>query len=71
MLQGLDPVLEGIVADLEKVTDYSNLIKLKKDLADQKAIDKKHEKKVLENEEKDSASESDSEDDEEKSAVKK
>lgn len=28
MLQGLDPVMEGIVTDLEKVTDFSNLIKM-------------------------------------------
>jgi len=28
MLQGLDPVLEGIVTDLNKVTDYSGMIKL-------------------------------------------
>lgn len=30
MLQGLDPVLEGILSDLNKVTDFSNLIKLQK-----------------------------------------
>lgn len=30
MLQGLDPVLEGIVDDLNKVTDYSAMIKLQK-----------------------------------------
>lgn len=28
MLQGLDPVLEGILSDLNKVTDFSNMIKL-------------------------------------------
>ena len=26
MLQGLDPVLQGIVTDLDKVTDFSNII---------------------------------------------
>jgi hypothetical protein len=30
MLQGLDPVLEGIVSDLDKVTDFSNMIELQK-----------------------------------------
>jgi len=30
MLQGLDPVLEGILSDLNKVTDFSTLIKLQK-----------------------------------------
>jgi len=30
MLQGLDPVLEGILSDLNRVTDFSNLIKLQK-----------------------------------------
>lgn len=30
MLQGLDPVLEGIVADLDKVTDFSSMIELQK-----------------------------------------
>jgi hypothetical protein len=30
MLQGLDPVLEGIVGDLNKVTDFSNMIELGK-----------------------------------------
>lgn len=30
MLQGLDPVLEGILSDLNRVTDYSNLVKLQK-----------------------------------------
>ena len=28
MLQGLDPVLEGILSDLNKVTDFSTLLKL-------------------------------------------
>jgi hypothetical protein len=28
MLQGLDPVLEGIVADLETVTDFSKMREL-------------------------------------------
>ena len=30
MLQGLDPVLEGIVADLDKVTDFSGMIQMSK-----------------------------------------
>ena len=30
MLQGLDPVLEGILSDLNRVTDFSQLIKLQK-----------------------------------------
>lgn len=30
MLQGLDPVLEGIVSDLDKVTDFTNMIELQK-----------------------------------------
>ena len=30
MLQGLDPVLEGIVTDLDKVTDFSGMIQLGK-----------------------------------------
>lgn len=30
MLQGLDPVLEGIVSDLDKVTDFSSMIELQK-----------------------------------------
>ena len=33
MLQGLDPVLEGIVHDLEKITDFSSLIKLQREHA--------------------------------------
>ena len=28
MLQGLDPVLEGVVKDLHKVTDFTSLLKL-------------------------------------------
>ena len=28
MLQGLDPVMEGIVTDLERVTDFSGLVKM-------------------------------------------
>lgn len=31
MLQGLDPVLEGILGDLNRVTDFSNMIKLQSD----------------------------------------
>lgn len=30
MLEGLDPVLEGILTDLYKVTDFSRIYKLKK-----------------------------------------
>ena len=30
MLQGLDPVLEGIVQDLDKVTDFSGMIQMTK-----------------------------------------
>jgi hypothetical protein len=30
MLQGLDPVLEGIVTDLDKVTDFSGMIQMTK-----------------------------------------
>ena len=30
MLQGLDPVLEGILKDLNRVTDFSEMIKLQK-----------------------------------------
>jgi hypothetical protein len=30
MLQGLDPVLEGILSDLNRVTDFTNFEKLKK-----------------------------------------
>lgn len=39
MMQGLDPVLEDIVADLNTVTDFSSLMKLKekKELFDLKA----------------------------------
>ena len=39
MLQGLDPVLEGIVHDLETVTDYTALFKMKKELAVKKEKD--------------------------------
>ena len=28
MLQGLDPVLEGILSDLNRVTDFTQLVKL-------------------------------------------
>lgn len=31
MLQGLDPVLEGILGDLNRVTDFSNMIKMQKE----------------------------------------
>ena len=34
MLQGLDPVLEGIVADLDQVTDFSHMITLKSEQID-------------------------------------
>ena len=39
MMQGLDPVLEDIVADLNHVTDFSSMVKLKqkKELFDIKA----------------------------------
>ena len=39
MLQGLDPVLEGIVSDLDKVTDFSTMIKLKKEYAEKQEED--------------------------------
>ena len=34
MLQGLDPVLESIVADLDQVTDFSHMITLGSDQLD-------------------------------------
>ena len=34
MLQGLDPVLEGIVKDLERITDFSKMIELQKEHAE-------------------------------------
>lgn len=37
MLQGLDPVLEGIVKDLERITDFSKLIDLQREHAIEQA----------------------------------
>jgi hypothetical protein len=38
MLEGLDPVLESVVKDLENVTDFSNIIEMQKKLKASKSF---------------------------------
>jgi len=48
MLQGLDPVLEGIVSDLDRVTDYSAIIKLQKEAKSHKELPESDDAEVKE-----------------------